>query len=227
MRTHSDPSNKQLIRLIRELNRRILESGSEGLHLNRGKNNDPGTSNEEEDHKDKFFLRAVSPNWLTTPCPEVIIGGGPGGEPQPLKPQLPGSKGKGHDDSTSYVASDLVPPSHFTIDHEGFNVLRMEVADPMVKVAILDTAPSQADLDKVLACEWAQRHELFQQFINKHKFAIDELARLNISLPDSRIRICGHNYRMIDHGLFVAGIIRDLAPMQGSTPGRELPPGEP
>jgi Subtilase family len=155
-------------------------------------------------------LEAVSPNWLSAPGSEFGGGGGPGGRPVPYR------------DTTSF------PPYRFTLPPE-IEELAPETNEGKrglgVRVAILDTAPCLHEL--------AEAYELYHK-IDPEKQAIQRQERGTHPLLESLLRPNGplyvhpasyeellrmravhlrdHNYKMTNHGLFVAGIVHSIAP---------------
>jgi Subtilase family len=139
-------------------------------------------------------LRVAAPNWLSVPTTSVPTGnnadgGGPGSRPAP------------------YTGDVDDPPYNFYIPCLADRLA--EDAAQEVDVAILDTAPSREEL------EWAYNYYTNQPLLS------DVLSRLvvtyangnGIDLPlPEELRVKDHDYRMADHGLFIAGIIENIAP---------------
>ena len=153
---------------------------------------------------DGASLEVVSPNWLSSPGSEWGGTGGPGGRPTPFKGPRP-------PDKTQYEFQ--LPPKIEAIcpekDKRGEGVI----------VAILDTAPCLHDL--AAAYEKWQKvdpagnppkpYGLIETLLKPngpltvHPASYEELLRMrSVHLED-------HNYKMTDHGLFVAGIIHSIA----------------
>jgi hypothetical protein len=138
-----------------------------------------------------FGIQGVSPNWLVSVASQGAGTGGPGGRPSP------------------YYGSRKNAPYHFDLvtklknkeiygDGEG------------VDVVILDTAPCAQDLVAAYK-EWPD-HPLIPTLLGPegklhlYPASYEELLRLSCtSLND-------HDYKMTDHGLFIAGIIHSIVP---------------
>jgi hypothetical protein len=146
-------------------------------------------------------IQVVSPNWLaSTSRPEPGGTGGPGGLPTPYD---------GSPDTTEYRfhfdPPKSPPPAFLHLDRgTGKDVV----------VAILDTAP-RLPLNAIYE-QWApQGHALISTLLDPKN------PRLMVHTGDprklldpflSRCKCIDHEYRMNDHGIFVAGIIHSLAP---------------
>ncbi len=141
---------------------------------------------------------AASPNWLLSGCPAQGGGvGGPGGTP--VAPATPPGEN----------AWRLNLPASLAASGEGEGV----------HVAILDTAPCQADLTRAYA-RWGTAslghatasNPLIASLLRPqgplsvyHAGGAHLLQSVDAHLED-------HHYPMPDHGLFVAGIVHSLAP---------------
>lgn len=152
-----------------------------------------------------IYIEAVSPNWLASPTSEWGGGGGPGSRPLPYngdpetaphKFQLP----------EALTLKKLWPPNEA---ERGKGVV----------VAILDTAPSMHELvwayekyHKVNPEKQAKHHPLIESLLRPdgpfhlHPASAEDLFRMRA------VHLRDHNYKMTDHGLFVAGIIHSIAP---------------
>lgn len=167
---------------------------------------------------EQTVLEIVSPNWLSSPNSETGTGGGPGSRPVPFSGTKPPEKSQ-HEfhfvtEELAAKMAQLLPP----IEKRGEGVI----------VAILDTAPCMHDL--VAAYERWQKvdpqpnsqenypgnpspgHGLIETLLKPggpltvHYASYQELLRMrSVHLKD-------HNYNMVNHGLFVAGIIHSIAP---------------
>lgn len=148
-------------------------------------------------------IEAISPNWLATPTYEHGGGGGPGARPVPFK------------DSNANVPYEFQLPE---------NIEKLCPEDKVdrgagVKVAILDTAPCLHELAEayerhhpVDPVNQGDRHPLIERLLKPngpltvHPASYEELLRMrSVYLKD-------HEYKMTDHGLFIAGIIHTIAP---------------
>jgi hypothetical protein len=193
--------NRHLLRLI-ELTNRMLPADGEGFALDSG-----------------LWLRALSPNWLFTPAPEVAGGGGPGTRPVPVDAAVVPEP---HQKLT--VGQDDLSQTRFgfTIEQALFGLNPQDSAQ-QVEVAILDTAPLIMEWKAALAA-WSQQHPLLRSLGMSGMFNIIEHSdpAWNLRLPQStppgqsatahELRVRDHDYSMRDHGLFVAGIIHTIAP---------------
>jgi hypothetical protein len=155
-------------------------------------------------------LEVVSPNWLSSPCSEWGGGGGPGSRPVAYE---------GRADSAPYKF-------RFFTNKNIEKVLPEEMERGKgVKVAILDTAPCLHDLAEAYELYYKvdpEKQQKQKQEVGGHPL-IETLLRPNgplhvhpASLEDllrmRHIHLRDHNYKMTDHGLFVAGIINSIAP---------------
>lgn len=154
-------------------------------------------------------LEAVSLNWLASPTSEYGGGGGPGGLPEPY----------------SMVSEDV--PFRFNIPN-AMSLLSARGSNQGkgVTVAILDTAPCLHDLAEAYERYYkvgpqngdnpTKEHQILKNLLKPdtelkrrlhiHPASLDDLLRMRaVYLKD-------HNYRMTDHGLFIAGIINTIAP---------------
>jgi Subtilase family len=142
---------------------------------------------------EQLTVKSVSPNWLMGNSSQGGTIGGPGGIPKPFK-------GKNGIDETQYGLSIKEKLQNLGIYSSGQNV----------DVAILDTAPCPHDL--VIAHKEGKDNPLIQTLLGPNgKLRVywatyDQLLRMyNTSLNS-------HDYRMSDHGLFIAGIIHSIVP---------------
>jgi subtilase family protein len=174
-----------------------------------------------------FTLRAVSPNWLSSPSSEYGGGGGPGGIPEPyrrikwtewikwikwiLNKLLP-----------NFPEPAFAPPPYHPILPASKAGLQARLGNEGkgVTVAILDTAPSQQDM--AAAYERHCKVNPKNQKKYEHDTLIEELlgpdsplevhyASMDDLLRMRAVHLKDHDYEMPDHGLFVAGIIHSLA----------------
>lgn len=138
-------------------------------------------------------IQGVSPNWLT--CVASEVGGG-----APVRIRPPRSF-HGNRKAAPYRFNDLMMRLHaHGLDGDGTGV----------DVVILDTAPSSHDLVAARK-EWPD-HPIISSLLGPsgklqlHPASYSELLRLgNTSLND-------YDHKLVDHGLFVAGIIHSIAP---------------
>lgn len=160
-----------------------------------------------------FRLRAASANWLSSGA--LYIGrGGPGARPigvPAMPPDLPSPK-----------------PWEFTLP-PGLDVPGTSESTRLVEVAILDSVPSYAALQAAHA-KWVAGtttpHPLLLSLLSDSAGAFDVVDRTPVtSTPGTNeqlevwyspaiadIDLAEHQYTMSSHGLFVAGIVRSIAP---------------
>ena len=138
---------------------------------------------------------AATPNWLTGAHPHTSDS--PGSKPRPVKRDQP------------------LPPTPFKFDRPDLQELvdrQRNAAPGQVVVAVLDTSPLQDTVDGV-----AHPNGLLHTFASADRPVID---RVQLGIPANMAGQYLPEYRphphldfeAPDHGLFVAGIIRDIAP---------------
>jgi subtilisin family serine protease len=134
-------------------------------------------------------LESISLNWLTSGSPKPGGTGGPGGWP------------------LAYRGNPSFAPYRFDLP-----VIKEDSKKGRgVDVIILDTAPSNWDI-KIAYNRYKDWHPLIHSMLRPdgplkvHHAPLDERYRI------AGLRTLGHNYKMTDHGLFVAGIIHSIAP---------------
>lgn len=140
---------------------------------------------------------AVSPNWLMSAASDTSGTGGPGGRPEPFTDDLK---------QPPYRFADLIA----SLDGKNSRGVKLYGDGTGVDVAILDTAPCGHDL--VLAHKELKSHPLIKDLLGPggrlrlYPATYEELLRMgNTSLNK-------HDYKMTDHGLFVAGIVHSIVP---------------
>ena len=136
-------------------------------------------------------IQGSSPNWLTSAASQGGATGGPGGKPSPYY---------GNRKTAPYYLNIITKLKNKKIYGDGEGV----------DVAILDTAPCAQDLVAAYK-EWPD-HPLIATLLGPngklhlYPATYEELLRLTCtSLND-------HDYKMSDHGLFIAGIIHSIVP---------------
>ncbi len=192
----------RLVQLIRELNREInAQNRQEQYDPGRGQDDQSqqgqstrsGRPTSEQSQRNTLSVRRAAPNWLSGGAPH-IGGGGPGARPIPfVSPAASESTGKA--------------PWEFTLP-EG---LPPGLGGDGIEVAILDTAPDQADLDQAYQ-DWGATNWLIADLLGPQgtlQVTYGGYSHL-VQLADGFLN--DHTYPMADHGVFVAGIIRSLAP---------------
>ncbi len=139
-------------------------------------------------------LRAASPNWLITPFPQDAGGGSPGARPREVDPAM-----------TTSTPAFSFPGSPSLLED-----LQAAIQRDDVEVVILDTAPSGDQLAQ--AGTDFPANTLLQDL--QANVQITYAGDLGIVFPQPPQDYWpkGHDYRMSDHGLFIAGIVRQLAP---------------
>jgi hypothetical protein len=143
---------------------------------------------------ERFTLEGTSLNWLTSIAAEGSGTGGPGGKPSP------------------YTGSRKNAPYCFDIRKqlEGARGGSIYGDGSGVDVVILDTAPSAQALVSAYK-EWTD-HPLISTLLGPrgklhlYPASYDELLRIRCTSLNE------HDYRMTDHGLFIAGIIHSIVP---------------
>jgi len=160
-------------------------------------------------------LRAVSPNWFVSGGSSRPGGtGGPSGKPVPYN---------GNPDPNEYLFNlDYLP-------QEIRDLAKGQEGDPGqegegVVVAILDTIPIES-MGNIYTKWIAKGHTLLTSLKNSGLLSIDPDTEVDqqspdFGDPDDNLHLNdwlqsnddGHDYKMSDHGLFVAGIIHTLAP---------------
>jgi hypothetical protein len=175
-----------------------------------------------------FTLRSVGPNWMSGGAPHLVSGGGPGARPISADPTLPAAlRGSsvgtpGWPFGIRFDTTGLQPGSLSPTDVELSTLSGKPAMYSNVEVAILDTAPSPSAIQGALVN--FPNHPLLQSLLvvtgESSSLALDitycPASIMSQLVPPIRTHegyiIFGHNYRMSDHGLFVAGIIHTIAP---------------
>jgi len=187
-----------LLYLVGELNRRIIVASN------------------DETSENLPVLKAVSLNWLLGGAPSQVSTGGPGSKPVP-------PVGSGAANNWAFVVSDSGLPTPratrpqqfpgYADFRDGFN----SAACPNpVKVVLLDTAPSQARLASA-STKFGAQNALFSQLIAPGGIPTGNFEIVYYDDSEDKefkdtYGLKEHNYDMADHGLFIAGIVRTLAP---------------
>jgi len=146
-----------------------------------------------QNQSDALSMRRAAPNWLSGGAP-VFGGGGPGARPVPPA-------------SLVANAQSGKAPWEFTLP----SGLPQRPDGEGIEVAILDTAPDQADMDRAYA-DWSAANPLIANLFGRNgtlQVTYGGYSHL-VQLADGFLN--DHTYPMADHGVFVAGIIRALAP---------------
>jgi len=152
-------------------------------------------------------LVSAMPNWLVIAAPTFYTPGGPALPPKPA-PLI----------ELAGIASNVPPGWHLSFAEPGIPLASQDAAE--VTVAILDTAHHPDRLRSAALRPELRRNWLLQRLAaslrnNDGSFEIDYDRRYYITNDVSTGRDAANNARyffMPDHGLFVAGIVRDLAP---------------
>jgi hypothetical protein len=138
-------------------------------------------------------LEVVCPNWLMSGSSRPGGTGGPGGPP------------------SAYTTNPAPTQNEYEFKLDGLppEILRlMKNQGAGVAVAILDTSYDQAQLDTFYNSPIGMAHPILQSL--RGMLQVHTNPAVETNLPN--LGIDGHDYEMIDHGLFVAGIINRLAP---------------
>ena len=152
-----------------------------------------------------LHVLSAMPNWLVTAAPVLYGDGGPALPPRP-SPKL-----------------DFAAASNSLM---GWRVSILDQGIPLdpngaqeVLVAILDTAPRPDRLERAVHRPEFRRNWLLQRLAHNQQSANGSLEieydRYPVTTDVRTGRDFEHNswyYSMPDHGLFVAGLVRDLAP---------------
>jgi hypothetical protein len=144
---------------------------------------------------------SASPTWLTGGTPQAPVG-------CPLTPPIP-------------VPADLrcsSSPGLWPIMLPELPIDLERTTGDGVHVIILDTLPRQEDITRAL--EGAEDHNLLlldvaNNVVLHHNQLPAEVDEPNPKQPKTGKDVKGRNgggFRMADHGLFIAGIVRDIAP---------------
>lgn len=144
---------------------------------------------------------SASPTWLTGGTPPVPMG-------CPLSPPIPVPA-----DARCSSSPGLWP---ITLPELPTDLERM--TGDGVHVIILDTLPRQEDITR--AIEGAEEHNLLlldvvNNVVRHHNHLPDVIDEPNPFQPKTGKDVKGRNgggFRMADHGMFIAGIVRDIAP---------------
>jgi len=139
----------------------------------------------------RFMLQGTLPNWLTSVASQSGGTGGPGGRPFP------------------YIGNRRTAPYRFSLQKQ-LEEKGIYGDGTGVDVVILDTAPCAQDL--VAAYKELADHPLVPTLLGPrgklHLYPAtyeDQLRMTCTSLND-------YDYKMTDHGLFIAGIIHSIVP---------------
>jgi hypothetical protein len=148
-------------------------------------------NNEERSATAGLVLRETLPNWLMSAASQGAGTGGPGGRPYP------------------YYGSRQNAPYRFSLQKQ-LKEKNLHGDGGGVDVVILDTAPSVQDL--VRAYKELPDHPLVPTLLGPagklHLYPATYEDQLRMSCTS----INDHDYKMTDHGLFIAGIIHSIVP---------------
>lgn len=161
----------------------------------------------EELAQSGLHLVSAMPNWLVIAAPSLYNPGGPALPPKPAPPiELAG------------VANTLPLGWHLSFADAGISLASQDAAP--VTVAVLDTAQHPDRVRSAALRPELRRNWLLQSLAaslrnNDGSFEIDYDRRYYLTDDVATGRDSSNNARyffMPDHGLFVSGIVRDLAP---------------
>ncbi|HEX5416657.1 MAG TPA: S8 family serine peptidase [Chloroflexota bacterium] len=155
-------------------------------------------------------MAAATPNWYIPASPCTC--GGPGGEPAPVPPG-------GGTDWTFQFRNPAV--ERLVNDARRYRHAGKPTPASDVVVAVLDTCPSVEQVQKAAAKFEAKENWLLHDVAVAQPISLG--APPSISYPPDALTanwrgaLCdtardAHHYLMPDHGLFVSGIVRDIAP---------------
>ena len=138
---------------------------------------------------------AVAPNWLTsTSPPHIGTVGGPGAQPV-VNTGSDGYRVMFYPQSGSSDLHDMLDSRESTEN---------------VTIVLLDTAPDPSVMEQA-----AERNELMRTLHQRLHLHIDSdiQAELDsITQSSNEYKNAGHNYEMLSHGIFAAGLIHSIAP---------------
>ncbi len=149
----------------------------------------------------KVPIVSASPTWLTGGSPTVPVG-------CPLTPPIP-VPAEAHCSSSPGLWPITLPELPTDLER---------MTGDGVHVIILDTLPRQEDITR--AVEGAEEHNLLlldvaNNVVMRHNHLPAVVDEPNPKQPKTGKDVKGRNgggFRMADHGLFIAGIVRDIAP---------------
>jgi len=138
-------------------------------------------------------IEAISPNWLASSTSQSGGTGGPGSWPVPYR---------GNPSRAPYQFRDLI---------SNLNAWGIYGDGEGVDVAILDTAPCPHDLVAAYK-ECKSWHPLIQTLLGPNGKLKLYPATYEESLRMGNTSLNRHDYKMTDHGLFVASIVHSIVP---------------
>jgi hypothetical protein len=149
----------------------------------------------------KVPIISASPHWLTGGSPYAPVG-------CPLSPPIP-VPGHAHCSSSPGLWPIMLPELSSDLER---------MTGDGVHVIILDTLPREEDIKRAL--EGAEDHNLLlldvvNNVVRRHNLLPVDIDEPNPKQPKTGKDVKGRNgggFRMADHGLFIAGIVRDVAP---------------
>ncbi|GLV56875.1 hypothetical protein KDH_37140 [Dictyobacter sp. S3.2.2.5] len=155
----------------------------------------------------QFGLHIVSamPNWLVTAAPLLYSDGGPGAPPRPA-PAL-----------EIHAPPQALPGWHLQFATQGLTLDARDAED--VTVVVVDTAQHPDRIRSAATRPELRRNWLLQRLVEDMRLEDGSFMVEYDRYPVTNDVRTGHDtaqrsryYLMPDHGLFVSGIIRDLAP---------------
>src|SRR6266542_2849482 len=171
-------------------------------------------------------LEAVTPNWLAAGTPSDFTDAGPGATPAPAPAQTGGGNWQLQFDRVTNR-----PPAFESLSDvvQEQRSRAQDGARSGVLVAILDTCPPRAQVTAMATAH--PENTLLQEVVNPANVRMGEAPSIDsaalaaaLSGADgrpikvnwrdylARDGVSDDNYLMSDHGLFAAGIVRDVAP---------------
>jgi hypothetical protein len=149
-------------------------------------------------------ISSATPNWALSGEPSGIIVGGPGGPPAP-EDNLTGAGTAAEGGAGTrgwHVTFPDLPENHPARATAG--------ATARVLVVVLDTSPTQQEVDAAALRYPGNR--LLGEMASGGAHPVEAWEDALGDCAYRATRVPGREYVMRDHGLFVAGIIRDIAP---------------
>jgi subtilase family protein len=149
-----------------------------------------------QEQEKEIYWQAVAPNWL--------LSSGGHGAPHPPSP------GSWPLIRKARKATDW---QFSLLDKDTGKKLPLPYAEgAKVDVAILDTAPLHTDLDEAYVA-WHDKNELIERLLKPEpNRKLGLVANFNAEIELADCSLARHNYKMGEHGPFIAGEIASIAP---------------
>jgi len=144
----------------------------------------------------RLSVRRFSPNWAAGGSSQGIGGGGPGARPVP---------------PTTQISAAPTGPNPWDITIKNLSLSRpLAEWGTGVEVAILDTMPEQKDIDAAYTT-WRSTNGLIDDLFAPGKLLLSPGGYSHLFNLAS-LHVADAPYVMVDHGIFIAGIIHTIAP---------------